>query len=201
MARLASLASLASIHGPVIELRSELVARLLYRTGTRIGQHLRVSADDPVVIRRGRVSEVAEAVSVWMAANAARNLPNHPERLRTWGHGPDAVLHVADDHGLLVGMALRLPGRADDGAGAPIPGLCHLVGICVVPHRQGQHLGGRLLDAVLAGARQDGYVRATLWTHDNNAPALWLFEARGFRRTGRVAQDESGQPMIHLERD
>jgi ribosomal protein S18 acetylase RimI-like enzyme len=160
-----------------------------------------VSADGPVVIRWGRLSEIAGAVSVWLAANAARNLPNHPERLRAWGHDPDAVLHVADDHGFLVGMALRLQGRAEDGAGVVIPGLCHLTGVCVVPHRQGQHLGGRLLDAVLAAARQDGYVRATLWTHHDNARARWLFEARGFRPTGRVAQDESGQPMIHLERD
>jgi ribosomal protein S18 acetylase RimI-like enzyme len=153
-----------------------------------------------MVIRRGRLSEVDGAVSVWMAANATRNLTNHPERLRAWAHDPDAVLHVADDNGLLVGMALRLQGRADDGAGVPIPGLCHLTGICVAPERQGERLGGLLLDAVLAAAGKDGYVRATLWTHHDNAPARWLFESRGFRRTGRAAPEESGLLMIHLER-
>jgi ribosomal protein S18 acetylase RimI-like enzyme len=62
-------------------------------------------------------------------------------------------------------VALRLVGRVDEGAGPPIPGLCHLSGICVIPQRQGRNIGGRLLDAVPVAAREDGYVRATLWAH------------------------------------
>jgi len=133
-----------------------------------MGQYVLVSDNDPVVIRRGQLSEIDAAVSVWLAANRGRDLPNHPDRLRTWAHGAEAVLDLVDDHGQLVGMALRLAGRTDDGAGAPVPGLCHLTGICVLPKWQGQHLGGRLLDEVLAVARQDRYVRATLWTHQHN---------------------------------
>ncbi|HEX7745000.1 MAG TPA: GNAT family N-acetyltransferase [Micromonosporaceae bacterium] len=146
------------------------------------------------------MSEIDAAVSVWVAANTARNLPHHPQRLRTWAHGAGAALHVADVDRQVVGMALRLVGRADDGAGGPIAGLCHLTGICVIPERQGQHVGGRLLDAVLAAARHDGYVRATLWTHQDNGSARLLFAARGFLPTGRIARDDAGEPMVHLER-
>jgi ribosomal protein S18 acetylase RimI-like enzyme len=160
-----------------------------------------VSADNRVMIRRGRSSEIEDAVAAWIAANESRNLPNHADRLRAWCHAPDAVLHVADDDGALVGMALRLVGRADDGAGEPIPGLCHLTGICVVPALQGRHVGGRLVDVVLTAALSDGFTRVTLWTHRDNFRACQLFEARGFRRTGRVTQDEHGEPMLHFERD
>lgn len=150
-------------------------------------------------MRRGQSSEIDAAVAVWVAANAARDLPRHVQRLRTWAHGSGAVLHVADHHGQLVGMALRLVGRAGDGAGEPVPGLCHLTGICVAPQLQGQQVGGRLLDAVLAAARDDGYVSATLWTHHSNFRARALFQTRGFLPTGRTAPDEAGEPMIHME--
>jgi GNAT superfamily N-acetyltransferase len=152
------------------------------------------------VVRQGRLSEIDAALAVWRMANSARNLSNHAGRLRAWAHDPDAALLVADDRGRLVGMALRLQGRADDGAGQPIPGLCHLTGICVTPERQGQRVGGRLLDAILVGAREDGYLRATLWTHTDNPRARSLFETRGFVHTGRTVQDEAGAWMLHLER-
>lgn len=110
-----------------------------------------------------------------------------PTTRSDYGHGhtvPKPCCTSLTTTGTWSVWPLRLAGRADDGAGAPIPGLCHLTGICVLPQRQWQHLGGRLLDAVLAAARQDGYVRATLWTHQDNLRAGLLFEARGFLPTG-----------------
>jgi ribosomal protein S18 acetylase RimI-like enzyme len=175
-----------------------LAAAIFPMNGTM--SHGRMKLNDRIVIRRGQLRDIDPAVSVWISANTARNLANHPQHLRTWAQDPAAVLHVAEDHGQLIGMALRLIGCEDDGAGPPIPGLCHLTGICIAPPRQGQHLGGRLLDAVLAAARQDGYLLATLWTHQDNPRAYQLFKARGFQLTGRTALDESGKLMVHFKR-
>ncbi|GIG58997.1 hypothetical protein Lfu02_33690 [Longispora fulva] len=154
---------------------------------------------DPVTVRSGNPGDIDAAVAVWSRANEGKNLPAHAERLRGWARDPDSALHIVKVGGQLVGMALRLPGRADDGTGPLIPDLCHLTGISVLPKCQGQRLGGLLLDAVLAAGMRDGYRRATLWTHADNARAGLLFAARGFRPTGRAAPDEAGTPMVHLE--
>ncbi|WP_412542819.1 GNAT family N-acetyltransferase [Longispora sp. K20-0274] len=153
----------------------------------------------PVTVRPGTPDDIDAAVAVWSRANEQKNLPAHAARLRAWARDPDTALHVVEDGGQLVGMALRLPGRADDGAGPLIPDLCHLTGISILPEHQGRHLGRRLLDAVLAAGRRDGYARATLWTHADNARAGRLFATRGFGPTGRTAPDEAGAPMVHLE--
>jgi ribosomal protein S18 acetylase RimI-like enzyme len=154
---------------------------------------------DVVLVRPAQAGEVEAAVELWELANAARRLPSHPERIRSWARGPGAVLFVADHQGELVGMTLSLPGRADDGAGQLVPGLRHLTGVCVRPDRQGMGLGGRLLDAVLDHARQEGCDRVTLWTARANDRARRLFHARGFRATGRTIPDELGAPMDHFE--
>lgn len=151
-----------------------------------------------VVIRPAGRDEIDSAVAVWQAANPASAIPHHVERLRTWARGSDTLLMIAEDEKELIGMALAMPGRANDGAGRVILGLSHLTGICVLPERQGQHLGGQLLDAVLAEIRGRGYDRATLWARSDNGSALRLFEARGFRRSGRVGEDDSGASMVHL---
>jgi hypothetical protein len=41
--------------------------------------------------------------------------------------------------------------------------------------------------------------RISLWTHTNNEPARRLFQATGFRPTGRCAVDAVGAEMIMLE--
>lgn len=152
-----------------------------------------------VIVRPAMVSEVHSAVDIWRAAHGAGGLPSHPQRLTQWAHEPGAVMFVADDGNTLVGMALSLPGRADDGAGAQIQGLRHLTGLSVLPDRWGRGIGGQLLDTVLTEASQQGSVRVTLWTHATNLMAHRLFEARGFRRTGRVRSDELGAILVHCQ--
>lgn len=159
---------------------------------------------DDVTIRRGEPADVEPAVAVWRAASAARQggrqvRQESERRVRGYVRKPGAFLLVADAAGEVVGMALGMQGLADDGAGPPIPGLCHVSMVFVAPDRWGWGIGGRLVDALLAEARSLGYVRAQLWTQSDNAGAQRLYEGRRFRRTGRE-KDEFGERIVHYER-
>jgi len=112
---------------------------------------------------------------------------------------PGAFLLLAEAAGEVVGMTLGLQGLADDGAGPPIPGLCHVSMVFVTPDRWGEGIGGRLVAALLAEARSRGYVRVQLWTQADNTAAQRLYESHRFRRTGRE-KDEFGERILHYER-
>ena len=173
------------------------------------------------VVRRGGSADVEPAVAVWRAANGARrgggsSPPEHAARVRRHAENPDAFLFVADAKGgvpggasgeasdeasdAIVGMAVGMQGLAQDGAGPPVAGLCHVGAVFVSPERWGEGIGGRLVDAVLAEARSRGYDRAQLWTHADNARAQKLYENRGFRRTGREKTEDFGETIVHYER-
>lgn len=95
----------------------------------------------------------------------------------------------------------RWPGRADDGAGAPVPGLVRVTGVAVHPTYRGQGLGGRLMDAVIDHARDVDATRVTLWVDADNAVGQRLFGSRGFLATGRTQRDESGGELLHYAHD
>jgi ribosomal protein S18 acetylase RimI-like enzyme len=153
-----------------------------------------------LVVRLARADEVEAAVMVWRLANDRSALQEHPERLEGWAQEEGARLYVAAQGDRLVGMVLGLRGRADDGAGDVIPGLCHLTGLAVVPDRQRSGIGRSLMAALLADADRDRCHTVTLWTTATNAPALTLFASLGFRPTGRFAHDDSGIRMLQLAR-
>lgn len=150
------------------------------------------------VVRRAEPDEVEAAIEVWKVANATRNLPQHAHRLKLWAGADGAVLFVADNGAEMVGMALSMVGRANDGAGEVIQGLRHLSGVCVRPDRQGHRVGSELLDAILRHAGEEGCDQITLWTHQSNIIAQRLFAAHGFKPTGRTMPDEAGALMVHL---
>ena len=156
------------------------------------------------VIRRSGPEDVEPAVAVWLAANTARRdgMPPRPEqeaRARGQVRRPGAFLLVADDADDVVGMALGMQGLADDGAGPPVRGLCHVSMVFVAPDHWGRGLGGRLVDAFLAEARSRGYERVQLWTQADNSRARRLYEGRGFRHSGRK-KEEFGEMIVHYQR-
>jgi ribosomal protein S18 acetylase RimI-like enzyme len=170
--------------------------------GSDLGERSTVTE---VVLRRGRAADVEPAVAVWRAAQAARRggrpvWAEHEERVRGYARRSDAFLLLAEDADDVVGMGLGMRGLADDGAGAPVPELCHIAMIFVAPESWGEGIGGRVLVGVLDEARSRGYERAQLWTHADNARALRLYERHGFRRSGREKDDDFGEWIVHYER-
>ena len=159
-----------------------------------------------VVLRCRSAADGGElAVAVWRAASAARRggrpvRAEHEERVRSYIRKPDAFLLLAEDAGEVVGMGVGMQGLADDGAGPPVPELCHIAMIFVAPERWGEGIGGRVLGGVLEEARSRGYERAQLWTHADNSHAQRLYERHGFRRTGRKKGNDLGEWIVHYER-
>jgi len=139
------------------------------------------------------------ALAVWRAANVDSELHGHLEDLRSWAREDGARVFVAVEGEGLVGVALSLVGRADDGAGPVVPGHRHLTGIAVIPERHGHGIGRNLLRTVVEDARKEGCTRLTLWTNAANVPARKLFESAGFVPTGRGERNESGALMLLLE--
>jgi ribosomal protein S18 acetylase RimI-like enzyme len=160
---------------------------------------------DVLLRRGGGAADLELVIAVWRAALATRrdDRPVQAEqegRVRSYAGKPDAFLLVAEDGGEVVGMGLGMQGLDDDGAGPPVPGLCHIAMISVAPKRWGEGIGGRVVDGVLEEAHSRGYERAQLWTHANNARAQRLYEGHGFRRTGREGYDDFGEWIVHYQR-
>ncbi len=90
---------------------------------------------------------------------------------------PDTTVFVAREDGKAIACgALRR--HAD--------GIAEVKRMYTVPERQGRGIGGRILDAVTALARQEGFDRLVLETGDRH-PAAWrVYERAGFKRCGPV---------------
>ena len=158
-----------------------------------------------VDIRRARNVDIEPALAVWRAAGTARRggAPASVEReaqVRRALQEPGAFLLVADEAGRVVGMGLAVQTRSDDGAGPPVPGDCFVSLIYIAPDRWGEGLGGKVVDAVLAEARAQGYGRVQLWTQADNVRAQRLYESRDFRRSGREALDPHGAVIVQYAR-
>jgi ribosomal protein S18 acetylase RimI-like enzyme len=153
-----------------------------------------------VEIRRGLSAEEDAAIAAWRAANPDAEDGEHADRLRQWSQGEDADLFVAIQTHRIVGMALLLPGRDQEGDGDRVPGLSHLTGVAVRPECRRQQVGAGLLDAALKSARDRGSWRVTLWARSDNAPAHGLFASRGFVPTGRFEPDADSVAMTLFEK-
>jgi GNAT superfamily N-acetyltransferase len=148
-------------------------------------------------------ADLDAAVRVWQRANEARGKAVGAERLarvRAKLREPDALAVVADHDGDVVGMALAEPGRAGDGTGPPVAGLCHISMVFVHPGHWGEGVGTRLLDAVAAHAARRGYTMLQLWTGQRNERAQRLYRRAGFRHSGRTARLHTGEPVLHFVR-
>ena len=67
------------------------------------------------------------------------------------------------------------------------PSARQLVGMWVDPSARGTGTAGRLVEAVLAWARDDGAEGVVLWVADGNERAERLYARMGFSRNGRRA--------------
>jgi GNAT superfamily N-acetyltransferase len=169
-----------------------------------------------LTIRAARPADAAVAARLWTAANAARQaeigLPLGPvadggmaeaeQQCRLRAADPASIALLVEDDGDPVAMALVLQARARDGASRdPLPGLAHVSMIAVRPDRWGQGLGALVLDQAQHNARQRGFVRAQLWTHETNRRAQRLYERLGWAASGRTKIDDYGERIRHYVRE
>lgn len=106
---------------------------------------------------------------------------------------PDAEFVVADDGVAIAGMAFA--GTADDGKTVTLSQLY------VRPGRQGQGIGGLLLDEIIESFPDAERIR--LEVEPANARAIAFYRTQGFVEIGRTencGKDQSGIPALILER-
>jgi tRNA (guanine37-N1)-methyltransferase len=152
--------------------------------------------DNPLSVRLGDPADVEAAAAVFQRSNLARRRgrpmsAGRVESVIELLQNADSWFLVAEEDGEAIGMTGAAPLRADDGAGAVVPGALFLGYVFVVPERWGQGIGGIVLDATLTEARRRGYHHIELWTHeDDNRRAHGLYRSRGFSPTGRTTTDD-----------
>ena len=66
----------------------------------------------------------------------------------------------------------------------------------LVPEARGLGLGKRLLEACIGYARDTGYARMQLWTHESHTAACALYRAYGFEMTEGKAVRSFGQDLV-----
>jgi SAM-dependent methyltransferase len=152
----------------------------------------------------GTPVDAGAAYRVWDEANTARrggeSAPNDDhERVRGYLGAGSGFLVMAEEDDRAIAVAFGGQAREDDGAGPPIPGLCHVSLVMVVPDRWGEGLGGLVTERVTAEARLRGFDRVQLWTHEDNVRSRALYRRLGFTETGQRKPSETGEAdIIHL---
>jgi GNAT superfamily N-acetyltransferase len=162
--------------------------------------------------REGRLADVGSVARLWTAANVARHaetgLPLGPVAGGGDGEAEQQVLRrladpagfavLAEQNGELVAMALIVQALKNDGVGPqPLVGLAHVSMVAVRPDRWGQGLGAVVLGVAQRGARDRGFTRAQLWTHETNRRGKRLYERLGWTASGRTKIDDHGEPIRH----
>lgn len=106
-----------------------------------------------------------------------RTVDSYAERLQAGDGG--FTLGVLQAGELLGALTCEISSRAKERH------LGHLVAMMVAPGHQGRGLGGQLLAATVARARETGgLLQLTLTVTKGNGPAVALYERAGFRTCG-----------------
>lgn len=81
----------------------------------------------------------------------------------------------------------------------PEPGVAKLRLFYLVPEARGLGLGRRLLETCLSFARQAGYRKMTLWTHESHRAACALYARSGFALTRSTPVRSFGVDLVEQE--
>jgi ribosomal protein S18 acetylase RimI-like enzyme len=102
---------------------------------------------------------------------------------------PDFEMFIVrrDGHGLGLASA----GRDEHGVG-------HIGAMWVDPALRGHGVGARLFDTVVAFLRGRGCAQVELSVTETNAPAIALYQSRGFVLTGEFEPLREGSPLKNL---
>jgi DNA-binding MarR family transcriptional regulator/N-acetylglutamate synthase-like GNAT family acetyltransferase len=120
--------------------------------------------------------EPFEGMCAQIVADFANN--SDPKRERCW---------IAERKGQTVG-AIFLVRETDE--------IARMRLLLVEPSAQGLGIGAALVDACIAFAREAGYRRMTLWTHQVLTAARKLYESKGFTLTESKPHASWGVPVV-----
>jgi len=149
-------------------------------------------------VRLATSDQFEPALTVWLAANIAHELPptaQRIDRIREKLSAADAVVlvAVASDGRDVVGMAQAEPWRGADGSVARDH--AHISMVFVHPDRRRQGIGAALMTGLAEQAAARGWSRLSLWTRRTNEPARALYAGEGYALTGETGTLDDGDPI------
>ena len=143
-------------------------------------------------VRLRALADTPDAFGTTLAESEAMPVERWRERLEAEADATFLASDRAGDIGLVVGRPWEF---SED------PGAVGLFAMWVAPEARGRGVGGALVDAVVDWAKHSGYARVFLDVADQNAPALALYESKGFVPTGKTATlPEPRQHVLEHER-
>ena len=105
---------------------------------------------------------------------------------------PGASLGLFEEDRLIGTAMLGFPrGEGREGYG-------EIVGIHLLPEKEGQGHGRQLLEAALAKLRDEGCEKVCLWVMCANTHAALFYVHMGFHPTGRMQRENYGGEMVEL---
>jgi len=102
---------------------------------------------------------------------------------------PPKNLWVAEQDGAIAGSIFVQPSEG-------IPGSAQLRMLFVERRARGQGIGGLLIAQAVSFARDSGYERMRLWTHENQTAARKLYAAAGFTIVESMPEKNFGKELI-----
>lgn len=150
----------------------------------------RLGPEDWGVLRQLRLAALADSPGAF-ASTLERERAFDEETWRS--RCRSAFYLVAEAAGRPVGLVAGIvlsgePPQVSPWDGeAPAGAEHHLVSMWVDPERRRHGIGRRLIEALLAAAREKGVREVDLWVAEGNDAALSAYERAGFERTGERA--------------
>jgi GNAT superfamily N-acetyltransferase len=144
-------------------------------------------------IRLRALADSPEAFGSTLAETEARPMSYWDMRARGDTGDQRSTLFVAEDAGQWIGLVGGFVDREGEDRGA------ELISMWVDPAYRGRGVGRRLVERVVAWAREHGASGVSLWVTGGNSAAETLYAHCGFRRTGET-QPHPSQPSLHEQR-
>ncbi|GAC1498206.1 MAG: GNAT family N-acetyltransferase [Vulcanimicrobiaceae bacterium] len=162
-----------------------------------------------ITVRVGTLADLPATAELWERAHAAGGrllAMEHRGAIVIAGIAKrmtvdQARLFIAEGDENLAGMLLGSPAREEHGQGPTFPDLVHVSWVAVHPASWGRGIATRLMETFMEYARESGFRRVQLWTHQTNARAQRLYERLGFVASGRELTDSLGNIIVHYERE
>jgi ribosomal protein S18 acetylase RimI-like enzyme len=148
----------------------------------------------PAVVRVARKDDVSAAVELERSCFSAYCLTKR--QFLYLQKRPSAVILVAEQGGRIVGEGVGLVRQHQRGRTGRIYSLA------VDGASRRQNIGGRLLEAMLSNLTARGVERVYLEVEQDNAPAVRMYQHRGFRPVGRLSDYYGpGRDGLHMVYD
>jgi GNAT superfamily N-acetyltransferase len=152
--------------------------------------------DEPFQLDMGWEAVASNAEARARGREIVMALPQLRRYFLDFGRPGDAGVVAVTADGARLGAAwYRLFSAEDPGFGfiaVDVPELA----MGVVPEARGRGIGGALLDALLALAREQGFRALSLAVDRQNPAARRLYERKGFRDAGISDPTDSGVTMV-----